>query len=144
MNVTPEANIIRILKIETCLALKGDSTLTYHVGCNSEAEILLRIANNTNRGIFNKEWISLNSIFEAFDKNPSDKPIESSLLAPLFHGMSTNSPGFLLAVLRNEGLVSRLQGKPHYFERMNPEKFLADIENLIQSGVNLDVYEMKR
>lgn len=143
MNVTSATNTIRILKIETCLALKGDSTLTYHIGCNSESEILLRIVNNTNSGIFNKEWIKLNAIFEAFDKHPSDEPIESSVLAPLFQGTSTNSPGFLLAVLRNEGLVSRLQGKPHYFERMNPEKFMAEIENLIQSGVNLDVDEIK-
>ena len=88
MNVTPEANTIRILKIETCLALKGDSTLTYQIACNSESEILLRVVNNTNKGIFNKEWIKLSSIFEAFDKNPSDNPIESSLLAPLFKGKS--------------------------------------------------------
>ena len=143
MNVTSATNTIRILKIETCPALKGDSTLTYHIGCNSESEILLRVVNNTNRGIFNKEWIKLNSIFEAFDKNPSDEPIESSLLAPLFQGTSTNFPGFLLAVLKNEGLVSRLQGKTHYFERVNPEKFLAEIEGLIQSRVNLCVVEIE-
>ena len=140
MNVTPKANIIRILKNETCPALLGKSILTYHIACNSEPEVLLMIANNTNRGIFNKEWIKLNSIFEVLDKHPSDKAIESSLLAHLFQGTSTNSSGFLLAVLRNEGLVSRVLSKPHYFERMNPEKLLAEIDKLIQSGVNLKVY----
>ena len=37
---------IRILKISTCPSLSGQSTLTYHIGCNAQSGILFRITLN--------------------------------------------------------------------------------------------------
>ena len=134
---------IRILKVATCPSLSGKSTLTYHIGCNSESDIQFRIVNNTGGGFFSKEWLSLNAIFQAFDKKAVDKPIISLLLYPLFQGKSLNTPAFLLAVLKQEGLVSPLEDHPKHYERLPSEAFMAEIEKLIQSKVDFKIDDAK-
>mgnify|MGYP003385807079 CR=1 FL=1 len=134
---------IRINKEATCPSLSGKSTLTYHIGCNSESDILLRVFANTGGGFFSKEWVSLNTIFQAFDKKAADKPIVSLLLYPLFQGKSLNTPAFLLAVLKQEGLVIPLEDHPKHYERIPSDAFMAEIEKLIQSKVDLKTDEAK-
>lgn len=134
---------IRILKVATCPSLSGKSTLTYHIGCNSESDIQFRIVNNTGGGFFSKEWLSLNTIFQTFDKKAVDKPIISLLLYPLFQGKSLNTPAFLLAVLKQEGLVSPVEDHPKHYERLPSEAFMAEIEKLIQSKVDLKTDDAK-
>ena len=97
----------------------------------------------TGGGFFSKEWISLNTIFEAFDKKAVDKPIISLLLYPLFQGKSLNTPAFLLAVLKQEGLVSPLEDNPKHYERLPSEAFMAEIGKLIQSTVDLKIDDAK-
>jgi len=135
-HVTPDSSI-RILKAANCPSISGKSTLTYHIGCNAESDILLRVVDNTGGGFFSKEWVSLNAIFQAFDGKAVDKPIISLLLYPLFQGKSLNTPAFLLAVLKQEGLVSPLEDHPKHYERLSSEAFMAEIGKLIQSKVDL-------
>ncbi|HMW40473.1 MAG TPA: hypothetical protein PKD57_13785 [Saprospiraceae bacterium] len=130
--INPDPSI-RILKVATCPSLSGKSTLTYHIGSNAQSDIQFRIANNTGSGFFSKEWIALDIILDIFDQQPSNKPIVSLLLYPLFQGKSLNTPAFLLAVLRQEGLVCQLQDHPKHYERMSSDAFMAEIEKLIQS-----------
>ena len=134
---------IRILKIATCPSLSSKSTLTYHIGCNEKSKILFRIANNTGGGFFSKEWIALDTILNIFDQQPDNKPIVSLLLYPLFQGKSLNTPAFLLAVLRQEGLVCQLQDHPKHYERMSSDTFMTEIEKLIQSKVDLKTDDAK-
>ena len=89
---TDEVSSIRILKMGSCPSLSCKSTLTYHIGCNGESEILFRVVANTGGGFFNDEWVSFNAIQGAFDKQPKDKPIAALMLQPLFQGRSMNSP----------------------------------------------------
>ncbi len=135
---------IRILKVATCPSLSGKSTLTYHIGCNSESDIQFRIVNNTGGGFFSKEWVSLNAIFQAFDKKVADKPIVSLLLYPLFQGKSLNTPAFLLAVLKQEGLVSPVEDNPKHYERLPLDAFMIEIGKLIQSKVDLKIDAIKQ
>ena len=132
-----EVSSVRILKAGTCPSLSGKSTLTYHIGCNTESDILLRVVANTGGGFFSKEWVSLNAIFQAMDKKAVDKPIVSLLLYPLFQGKSLNTPAFLLAVLRQEGLVHQLQDQPKHYERLPSDSFMAEIQKLIQTKIDL-------
>ena len=134
---------IRILKVATCPSLSGKSTLTYHIGCNEKSKILFRIANNTGGGFFSKEWIALDTILNIFDQQPDNKPIVSLLLYPLFQGKSLNTPAFLLAVLRQEGLVRQLQDHPKHYDRLSSDTFMAEIEKLIQSKVDLKTDDAK-
>ena len=134
---------IRILKVATCPSLSGKSTLTYHIGCNEKSKILFRIANNTGGGFFSKEWITLDTILNIFDQQPDNKPIVSLLLYPLFQGKSLNTPAFLLAVLKQEGLVSQLEDQPKHYERMSSDAFNSQMQQLIQSKVGLKTDDEK-
>ena len=108
----------KIIKTGTCKSASGQSTLTYHIG-KDQSGIHFRIYGNTGGGFFSKEWLSLKDIQEAISK--SSKPFTSTVLHSLFHGKSINTPGFMLAVLLNEGLVK--QSKRCY-ERIDPSAFM--------------------
>ena len=126
---------IRILKVGTCPTLSEKSTLTYHIGCNAESEIQFRIFENSNPGYFSQEWISMKAIQRASSKIPIERPLTSFLLlASLFTGRSINTPAFLMAVLKSEGLVRHMDGKDRYFERMDTVSFMKEMKSLIKSG----------
>ena len=102
----PEAiseSIVRILKVGSWHSLSGKSTLTYHIGCTAESDIQFRVYANTGAGFFSKEWLSLNTIQQAFAKG--GKSFTSYVLTPLFRGKSQNTPAFLMAALLEEGLI---------------------------------------
>lgn len=132
---------IRILKIATCPTLSGKSTLTYHLGCAAESGIHFRVHGNTGGGFFNQDWVSLATIQQLLDKQPDDKPITSQLLYPIFRGKSLNTPAFLLAVLKAEGLISSSKDKKRSHECNDLAGFLAEVKTLIASSVDLKVAE---
>ncbi|SFM51616.1 hypothetical protein [Nitrosomonas communis] len=135
---------VRVLKEGSCRSLTGKSTLTYHVGCTAESEVHFRLADNTGGGFFSDEWVALSAIQEAFDQQQKGKPIVSHILFSLFQGRSLNTPAFLLAVLKAEGLVIPLGDKQRGYERVDPAEFMAKIEKLMNSAVNLKVEEGKQ
>ena len=141
--VTTESDI-RILKVATCPSLSGKSTLTYQIACNAESDIQFRVIANTGGGFFSKEWITLDTILEAFNERKGDKPVVSLLLYPLFQGKSLNTPAFLLAVLKQEGLVIPLDENPKHYEQLPSDTFMAEIEKLSQSTLDLKVNSSKK
>ena len=137
--VSNEDSSICILKMDSCPSLSGKSTLTYHIGCNAESEILFRVVANTGGGFFNDEWVSFNAIQGVFDKQPKDKPIAALMLQPLFQGRSMNSPAFLLAAIKAEGLVKPLGDKKRGYERIDSAEFMAEVRKLVSSSIDLRV-----
>lgn len=137
------ATIFRILKIGTCPSVSGKSTLTYHVGCiaDDDSEIQFRVYTNSANGFFSPEWVSLSAIEEALEKRPTNKPITSFLLHSLFRGKSVNTPAFLLAALKNEGLLSLAEGKRRSYQRTDSLKFITEINQLMSSQIDLKVEE---
>ena len=130
---------IRILKIGSCPSLAGKGKLTYHIGCTDKSEVQFRVYANTGGGFFNNDWISLSAIQQVFDKHPSSKALTSHVLTPLFRGQSANTPGFLLAALKQEGLVQPVKDKLRCYERVDPKEFLTGVKALIKSSVDLKV-----
>jgi hypothetical protein len=136
--INPE---IRILKAASCPSLSGKSTLSYQIGygvnganaSTTEPVIQLRVYANSGGGFFNKDWIALSTIQQLFEKCPSNKPITSFVLYPLFQGRSLNTPAFLLAVLKQEGFLQPVKDKQRNYERLDPTKFMAEIKSLIES-----------
>jgi hypothetical protein len=136
--INPE---MHILKAASCPSLSGKSTLSYQVGygvngantSTTEPVIQLRVYANSGGGFFNKDWIALSTIQQLFEKCPSNKPITSFVLYPLFHGRSLNTPAFLLAVLKQEGFLQPIKDKQRNYERVDPTKFMAEIKSLIES-----------
>ena len=138
-SINTTAPQLRILKAGTCPTLsgKGKGTLTYHIGCTVDSEICFRMASNSGGGYFSPEWVSLKSILEAFDKGP--KPLTSFALWPLFNGKSVNTPGFIFAALKNEGLVQRDEENPRVYVSVAPKAFIAEVKKLIASDVDIKV-----
>lgn len=103
------AEEIRILKKGSCPTLSGKSTLSYVIGCNEKNEVFMRIAGNTGGGFHSGEWVSVKAIGAALAETPD--AITSLALFKLFKGKSVNTPAFLLAALKHEGVVAAVKGR---------------------------------
>jgi hypothetical protein len=125
---------IRILKIGTCPSISGRSTLTYHIGCKGDT-IHLRIYENTGKGVFNKDWVSL-AEFEPL-LTSAEKPITAGLFRALFQGKSANTTGFMMAVLIAEGLLKVSDEQPGNYVCMDPTEFKKRIQALIDTSDSL-------
>ncbi|MGJ0486137.1 MAG: hypothetical protein ACR65R_16625 [Methylomicrobium sp.] len=132
---TPEPDI-RILKIATCPSITKKSTLTYQIGCTPEGAIQLRVYANSAAGFFSQEWVPWQAIEETLSKGGGE--FTSLVLQPLFKGKSMNNPAFLLAVLLSEGLVGPAPGKQRCHQRLSPDRFLKEVQALIDSKVTLN------
>ena len=104
-------NEIRMLKTGECPSLSGKSTLTYQIG-NDNDKLYIALTGNTGAGIFNKDWFALEEIYSLLASQ--NKPITSGSLHGLFEGRSSNSAGFILALLLKEKLVKVSVGNKHY------------------------------
>jgi hypothetical protein len=129
---------LRILKIARCPTVSGKSTLTYHVGCTPESVIKIRLYGNTGNGFLNQDWIAWTAIQERLEPQLGATSFTSQVLHSLFDGKSLNSPGFLMAVLKAEGVVRVSTVKRRCYEPVKDSGFLAEIERLMASGVDLD------
>ena len=147
VSATP-APTVRIIKVGTCLSLSGKSNLNYHIGhaiadtedsatAAAADSIMFRVNTNSSSGFFSREWVAMSKIQQELDKVPSGHGITSFTLFPIFTGRSQNSPGFLLAVLLNEGLVTHLPEKQRSYGRLPDAGFIAEMVKLIDAGVDL-------
>ncbi|MBP8285451.1 MAG: hypothetical protein KAX57_01285 [Rhodoferax sp.] len=129
----PEATVdpMRVLKVATTTSLSNKSILGYAIGCDESNAIYLSLRSNTAAGMFSTNWVAFMDIANALVH--ADK-ITSATLAPLYAGTSRNNAGFMLAVLRGEGLVC--PSERHYM-RQDFKPFLQHINSLIAAGVDL-------
>lgn len=126
----------RILKIANCSSLSGRTTLTYHVGCYDERNVCFRIWTTNGKGVFSKEWTSAFDINSVLAENPS---LAAPILLPIFKkSRSVNTAGFLLAALKNEGLVKPSPDVAHQYLPVPSESFVQDVSALIASSVDLN------
>ena len=128
---------IRVLKIATCKSLSGSSDLTYHLGCDAEHNLQIRLWSNSAGGLHSKHWFSLAGILA---KLTDDKPITSGTLRPVCPG-SRNNGGFILAALQQEGLVKPIPDLPHGMMAVASSAYLAEMTKLIQQGVAITIPE---
>ena len=117
----------KIILTSKCQTLTKKSTLTYHVGSDDEENIFIRVFSNSGGGYFSNEWISLDKIMSILQNATDDGPITSINLIPLFKGQSSNTPGFMLAALLNEGVLAPLEDKKRSYVFSGVDKFLAKI-----------------
>jgi len=110
---------IRIIQESSCPSLSERSTLTYQIGCNEHNDILFRIHSNSGTGKFNREWVPSGDMLELTYE--SKKPFSWKVLYPLVKGKSVNTACFLMAALKNEGLLQPL-------DRLYEQKSSADFQ----------------
>jgi hypothetical protein len=136
-NTESAGAVIRILKVSDCPSQSGKSTLTYQIGSNAKSEIYFRVFKNSSSGFFSQEWVPLVAIQQLFATAPNEKEITSFILYPLFEGKSLNTPAFLFAGLKAEGLVVPSTTKRRCYECTDGKEFFAKVKALISSGVAL-------
>ncbi len=122
---------VRVLKNGTCPNLSGKSTLSYRIGVSEAGQIMLQLVGNSNPGYFNNEWVPYSTVQELLAKEDQGKAITSFVLTPLFRGKSTNSPSFLFAALKQEGLVKLSESKRRCYDRCSDAAFRERVQKLI-------------
>ncbi|MDX1490819.1 MAG: hypothetical protein R3332_05995 [Pseudohongiellaceae bacterium] len=109
---SPPPEPYNAIRSGTCSSLNGLNTLTYEVGIDTRDAYAYRITANTGGGFFSPEWIDWGLI--ELTLNPIDQ-ITSFNLRKLFQGQSANNAGFLVAILRAEGLLGPYPAKKRYY-----------------------------
>lgn len=143
-NTDPEnnpADAIRILKTASCPSLSSKSTLTYNIGCNTEGEIQFQVIANDGGGFWNDDWVAQQSIQEVLDSQAHGHDLTSATFRAIYPSKSTNSPGFLLAVLKDVGLVQVSRTNQRCYELGSPQAFIAEVNALLASAPELVMAE---
>ena len=123
-----EEPTLKIIQTAKCQTVSNKSSLTYNVGVDDKKDIFIRVYSNSGGGYFSNEWVSLNHITSILSDAPADNTITSINLIPLFTGKSVNTPGYLLAVLLKEGLLTPFEeGKKRQYVFSGADKFMAKL-----------------
>jgi len=103
---------IHILNTSETPSLSGKSTLTYQIGSDNDNNVYISLTGNSGSGIFNKDWFDIEEIYSLLAKQ--EKPVTSGSLHGLFEGRSSNTAGFLTALLSDLGILKVSAGNKHY------------------------------
>jgi hypothetical protein len=128
-------DIMLTIKTGYCSSLSGRTTLTYHIGWLEE-KIYFQLHENSSGGLFSKEWVSLDRLCIE-----EGKPVSSCALQALFSGKSSNTGGFLLAVLLKEGLID---SKGRHYQGCDPAAFKAAMQPLIDAALTIVPKKQKK
>lgn len=135
MTTVGAAPVIRVLKLGSCPTLSGKGKLEYLVGHEVDGDIFFRISSNSGGGYFSGDWVKLKVIQEALEK--ASKPLTSSALSVLYLGKSVNTPSFLFAALKQEGLVATDPENPRTYVAVSPDAFMSEMTKLIEAGTDI-------
>ena len=127
---------VQTLKEANCPTSSGKSILGLQVGTDDSGEIYLKVASNDGGGFFSNEWIAFTDIQAAIEAWPEDQGITSMTFRKIFRGRSSNTPGFLIAVLVAEGLLAPMVGKSRVHQACDPATFLASVAELMKEAGN--------
>lgn len=98
---------IKVLRKSSCPSLSDSGLLDYEIGSDEANRNYFRIVANNAGGIFSSEWVPWTDIFAVchnFD------PLTSIRLRALFRGKSVKTAGFLMAALKDTGLIELKEG----------------------------------
>lgn len=94
---------IQVIHSGQCLSLSGRSTLDFEVGQHQEDDTYhLRISGNSGGGMWCRDWSSAEDIHDIV---LGATELTSKSFMELHEGRSTNGPGFIVAALRELGLI---------------------------------------
>lgn len=121
-----------------CLSVSGRSTLTYTVGRHQANQTLhLRIADNTGKGIWCKDWARA-EVIEAIVIGKLE------LTAKSFYGVhpgrSINTAGFVLAALRDLGLIRPTETNTRLHEHVP----MTTLEQVVMARMKGEVPKARR
>jgi hypothetical protein len=99
-----EHQVFEVLFEAECPSLSGRSQLTFQVARlkDGDGALHIRLWKNTGKGVFCKDWVAVTEV-DALVASSQD--LSARTFLPLWPGKSINNGGFLLAVLKDLGLV---------------------------------------
>ena len=121
-----ETSNIEIVSTQKTKTVSGKSNLTYHAGKDQDKNVYLRVWVNSSNGFFSNEWVKVSSIVALLEKQ-GGVAFTSFALEPLFKGKSVNTPGFLVAVLLDLGVVALEEGKKRKYVFLSADSLLAKV-----------------
>lgn len=129
---TPQPDPIEVIYTGECSSLSERSILTYAIGRHAEDGTLhLAITGNSGGGMWCKDWASASAIQDVVLG-------ETGLTAKSFHcihpGKSINTGGFVLAALRDIGLIQVNSENSRLHEHVPTTTFESVVMARIQSG----------
>jgi len=104
------------------LSTKSTGRVGFELALNTDDKVrYLRLTSNDSGGLFSKEWVNLDAIFELLESQQEDRPFKSSTFKSVITGGSANNISFLAAVLRCEEIGLILQSdKSQFLHVVNP------------------------
>jgi hypothetical protein len=105
-----------------CDSLTGRSVLTFQAGHDPQTnEPKLRIARNSGRGMFCKDWALVAAIDTILSKAD---PVTARTFNDVHPGKSVNTGGFILAILKDLGVVQAKDDNTRHHERVTGKTVL--------------------
>ena len=123
---------VRVVRSVQCDSLSGKSKLNYEFGLLAEKGVQFRIVSNSGGGMFWKDWISMEEVFTVLASPEVSEAISATVFKVIFAGRSINTQSFLMAALRNEGVIRPHSTKPRGYEVVEVENFRARIQALME------------
>ena len=130
----PSEPEVRVLKSAGCPSLSGKSKLTYEIGLKDDADPVIRIARNSGGGFFSDEWLPLAAIQKVLAGRGAETGLTSNAFRGTYQGKSVNTTGFLVAVLKAEGVIQLREGNARVYEVADWDGFVASIQALMRPG----------
>lgn len=130
-NTTQTIDNINVIKKEMTKSVTSKSYIHYELGNDPEGVLHIRISINTGGGYFSNEWVRFDAIYTELDRI-GDQPVTSYHLKPLYEGKSVNTPAFLLAAMKNEGLLVPHPERARCYAKTDPSDFIKAIKALVK------------
>jgi hypothetical protein len=127
--MTSESLNVRVLKAGTCPTLSGGGSLKYEIGADDASNVAIRLTANSGGGFFNGDWVPFDAVSKILQSPHLQKGLTSTAFVPIYRGKSMNSPSFLAAVLKAEGVIRLQEGKTRQYEVGDLEGFLASVSS---------------
>lgn len=133
----PDTQTYLSLKFASCpkAGQRSSGKIDYRLLTDSErTEVYLTLVGNDGAGYFSREIVAFNTIERCLASVPAQQPFPAKTLQPAFLSRSVNNAGFLLAVLKAEGLVIAVADKVHLHRRSGADWTQWQQEQLKQNG----------
>lgn len=89
------------------LGARAEGSINYNILADNERQrLFIAVTGNKGGGYFSKERVDITKIEACLNTGTSGTPFPSKTFKEAFDGRSSNNAGFLVAVLRHEGLLA--------------------------------------
>ena len=133
---------MKTIKERSCPGLSGNNTLTYEIGMENDESFWLRLVKSSGGGFLCKDWVAMATVIDTLRQAPV--PFTSYELHKLFAGKSVNTLGFVMAVLKHEGLVTPAPDKQQAFVIDDLDVALEKFRSRISKGASASSPKKKK